>query len=191
MYTLPTAPRPIGGVLDDAIGLYRATFKRCWLLALISGVFSAAASMYQTSGLRSVSTATTAQGWVALIHSMQTRQRSAHSNLVCSCLGDRVVGGPRRDRRATTRGSHGAGGLARLGARRRVAAATERHRWRAHVGAFLIGVGFLLLVIPGIWLWGMFQVWFVALVVEQLGPFKALGRSWRLVEGHWWRTSPW
>ena len=43
MYTLPTAPRPIGGVLDDAIGLYRATFKRCWLLALISGVFSAAA----------------------------------------------------------------------------------------------------------------------------------------------------
>src|SRR6185312_2273186 len=40
MYTRPTAPRSIGGVLDDAIRLYRAAFSRCWVLALGGGVLS-------------------------------------------------------------------------------------------------------------------------------------------------------
>jgi hypothetical protein len=188
MYTLPTAPRPIGGVLDDAIGLYRATFKQCWLLALISGVFSAAVSMYQTAGLRSVSTATTAQGWAALIQSMQISQRSSHSNLVglVSVIVWLVIRAAivARQHAAATGQEDSFGSALAVGLRRLPSA----------IGGgltlvVLIAIGFVLLVIPGIWLWGMFQVWFVALVVEQLGPFKALGRSWRLVEGHWWRTS--
>lgn len=188
MYTLPSAPRPIGGVLDDAIGLYRATFRRCWLLALISGLCSTAASIYQTAGMQSVGTVTTAQGWAALIQSMQVAQRSKHSNLaslvsviVWLVIRAAIVA---RQHAAATGQQDTFGSALAIGLRRLPSA----------VGggislAFLIGIGFVLLVIPGIWLWGMFQVWFVALVVEQLGPFKALGRSWRLVEGHWWRTT--
>ena len=81
MYKLPTAPRSIGGVLDDAIGLYRATFKQCWFLALISGAVSSALSIYQTAGLRTATTTTTAQGWAAIIQNMQASQRASHSNL--------------------------------------------------------------------------------------------------------------
>ena len=42
MYVQPAAPRPIGGVIDDAIKLYRASFRTCWPIALIASVVSAA-----------------------------------------------------------------------------------------------------------------------------------------------------
>ena len=36
MYTLPTAPRSIGGVLDDAFRLYRVGFAKAWPIALLA-----------------------------------------------------------------------------------------------------------------------------------------------------------
>jgi hypothetical protein len=47
----------------------------------------------------------------------------------------------------------------------------------------------LAFVIPGAWLWGMWQLWLVALVIERLGPFDALRRSWQLMVGAWWRIT--
>jgi hypothetical protein len=38
MYVTPSAPLSIGGVIDDAIRLYRHSFSRCWLLAFLPGV---------------------------------------------------------------------------------------------------------------------------------------------------------
>jgi hypothetical protein len=49
-------------------------------------------------------------------------------------------------------------------------------------------IGFLLLIIPGFIL---FAMWFVATppcVVEQLGPFRSLGRSSQLTKGHRWKV---
>ncbi len=43
-------------------------------------------------------------------------------------------------------------------------------------------------VIPGIYLWGAFYVAVPALLVEGVGPFRAMGRSRRLVKGQWWKT---
>jgi hypothetical protein len=57
------------------------------------------------------------------------------------------------------------------------------------VFAVVIAVGMAIFLVPGIWLWGCLQLWLVALCVEDLGPFRAFGRSWRLIEGNWWRTS--
>jgi hypothetical protein len=42
VYTKPAAPRSIGGVLDDAIKLYRDAFAKSWPLALIGQVVIAA-----------------------------------------------------------------------------------------------------------------------------------------------------
>src|SRR6185437_8568124 len=81
MYKLPTAPRPIGGVLDDAFGLYRDTFSRCWLLALISSVCSAAVSLYQTANMRALPTPTTSHGLATFLSSMQTLKQAPHSTL--------------------------------------------------------------------------------------------------------------
>ncbi len=49
--------------------------------------------------------------------------------------------------------------------------------------------GFVLLIIPGIWLYAAWSVRVPALVIERAGPFRALGRSRRLVKGRWWPTA--
>ena len=56
---------------------------------------------------------------------------------------------------------------------------------------FLIGtsIGTALFIVPGAYLWGMWQLWLVVLVVERSGPLEALRRSWQLMVGSWWRIS--
>jgi hypothetical protein len=56
---------------------------------------------------------------------------------------------------------------------------------------YLLGltVGFLLLIIPGIWLYGAWSVAAPALLIEGLSPPRALGRSRRLVKGRWFPTA--
>jgi hypothetical protein len=50
-------------------------------------------------------------------------------------------------------------------------------------------VAFILLVIPGIWLYAAWAVAVPALLIERIGPFGALRRSRRLVKGRWWATA--
>lgn len=50
-------------------------------------------------------------------------------------------------------------------------------------------VGFIALVIPGIWLYGAWSVAMPALLIERRGPASALGRSNKLVQGRWWATA--
>jgi hypothetical protein len=49
--------------------------------------------------------------------------------------------------------------------------------------------GLIALVIPGIWLYGLWSVAAPALLIEGLGPARSLGRSRRLVKGRWWPTA--
>jgi len=49
-----------------------------------------------------------------------------------------------------------------------------------------VGVGFFLLVIPGLILITFWSVGAPAIVVEGIGPIDAFGRSWRLVRGNAW-----
>jgi hypothetical protein len=59
------------------------------------------------------------------------------------------------------------------------------------IGYFLLilGMSVLFCVFP-LWIWiGVrWIVWMPVMFVEDLGLGAALGRSWRLVEGRWWRT---
>ena len=48
--------------------------------------------------------------------------------------------------------------------------------------------GFLALIIPGIYLIVSFALFFHAIIIEDEGPFGALGRSRNLVKGFWWRS---
>ncbi|MET0304772.1 MAG: hypothetical protein ABW196_00910 [Solirubrobacterales bacterium] len=49
-----------------------------------------------------------------------------------------------------------------------------------------VGVGFLLLVVPGLILLTFWSVGAPAIVVEGIGPIDAFGRSWRLVRRNAW-----
>jgi hypothetical protein len=57
------------------------------------------------------------------------------------------------------------------------------------VFAISIAIGFILLLIPGFYLWNRLQLYMVPLVDEGQGPFTSLGASWRAVGGNWWRTA--
>jgi hypothetical protein len=50
-------------------------------------------------------------------------------------------------------------------------------------------VTFILIIIPGIWLYGRWSVALPALLVERTGPVSALRRSSRLVKGRWWPSA--
>ncbi|MGW2559680.1 DUF7847 domain-containing protein [Streptomyces sp. NPDC001514] len=47
-------------------------------------------------------------------------------------------------------------------------------------------LGFLVSVVPGVWLWGKFSLAPAAVVFEKQGPIQAMRRSWELVRGRWW-----
>jgi hypothetical protein len=51
-----------------------------------------------------------------------------------------------------------------------------------------VGIGFVLLIVPGVFLAVKWCVTFAAIVSERAGPFQGMGRSWSLTQGHWWRT---
>ena len=71
-----------------------------------------------------------------------------------------------------------------------------RYAWRLTPSLLLLTLlyalglvlGFLLLILPGIWLYVAWAFATPALLVEGLRGRKALGRSFGLVKGRWWRT---
>src|SRR6202000_3204766 len=42
MYTQPTGPRSIGGVLDDGVRLYRESFRQIWPLLIVNAILAVA-----------------------------------------------------------------------------------------------------------------------------------------------------
>ncbi len=54
--------------------------------------------------------------------------------------------------------------------------------------ALAVAIASIALLLPGIWLAVAFSVAVPALLLERIGPFAALGRSFRLVRGRWWAT---
>ncbi len=71
--------------------------------------------------------------------------------------------------------------------------AFARHRlgslvWLAILSTVLIAIGFVLIIIPGIWLIVASSVAVPALMLEGVTGFKALKRSMSLVDTRWWAT---
>ena len=57
------------------------------------------------------------------------------------------------------------------------------------VFALLFGLlAALVVVAPAIWIWIRLYYAMPMVVLERVGPFQAMGRSWRLSQGSWWRT---
>jgi len=55
------------------------------------------------------------------------------------------------------------------------------------VAAVLITIGFVFILVPGIFLATSFAVATPALMIERVGPIESLKRSWRLATGERWR----
>ena len=50
----------------------------------------------------------------------------------------------------------------------------------------LTSIGTMIFLVPGVYLWGMWQLWIVVIVAERRGPLASLVRSWQLTRGSWW-----
>src|SRR5215213_1687322 len=59
----------------------------------------------------------------------------------------------------------------------------------AILGGLLVALATIALVVPGIWLFVMYSVAVPALLLERIGAWSALRRSFRLVRGRWWPTA--
>lgn len=60
--------------------------------------------------------------------------------------------------------------------------------WISLLVGLCVGVGFLLLIIPGVILMVLFAVTIPALIVEDKRGTDAMKRSWDLVKGNWWHA---
>jgi glycerophosphoryl diester phosphodiesterase family protein len=75
-----------------------------------------------------------------------------------------------------------------------VAAATLRRYFALWGAAIVYALVILLLTITvigipvAIWIYVRWALFVPAMLTENVGPIRALGRSWQLVEGRWWRT---
>jgi hypothetical protein len=198
MYVKPTAPRPIGGVIDDAIKLYRASFRTCLPIALIGSVITGSVSYYVISSFPALeSLRDPAQIWQMLKPSplwtwflLPGIASLLLLGAIIACQNALAAGAPP------------------MTVLQAIGTALRRLHWLllavllwvvficSAVGIALIPIspasrvlGVLAWIVLAIYLWGRLQLWMVALYAEDVGTVRALGISWRLIEGHWWRAA--
>lgn len=177
MYEPPTAPRTIGGVLDDAFRLYRRSFLACLPFAAL---LSLSFWLYMTVIMPTAVVARTPVQMLAVY-------KSAH---VLEAYGLMLVFGL-LFQSAMAAVTYSISGGARLGfaSALKMALIALPGGIAGLIMIMLIAVlGSLALIIPGIYLVVRLQLWLIPLVVDRANPFEALGISWDLMRGSWWRT---
>jgi hypothetical protein len=187
MYTPPSAPRTIGGVLDDTLRLYRSSFTAWIAPCLILSLIRFAIGLYLNSKLNLVGAGGTLNSSAILANWTTTMQGPGiwegyivmivldvwlYTALIANIFAV-----------ATGRAAKPFDGFG-IGMRLLPAAL---------LGSLLFGLamigGLILLIIPGLYVIGRMIYWTVALVDERAGATSAIGTSWRLVDGHWWRAT--
>jgi hypothetical protein len=179
MYQRPSAPRPIGGVLDDSFRLYRASIRTWWLPSLTLVVLGSAVAIF---ALAKFGTATRKPAeLLAMLRSPALWATYATMIVIQIWLYLAMfvgVGEVQAGRSGTIAG--GLGRALRILPGALVAAIL-------YLAATMVGT--LLLVVPGLYVFGRAQFWPVAMAIDGQGPLAALQTSWRLAKGHWWRTA--
>ncbi len=186
MYVRPSAPLSIGGVVDDAIRLYSSSLKYTWKMSLVFAVVIAVIGLAvgltypETVQIPSGGGMVALQQWVRLAQSPV----ATGSNVIVSIIDIVFYGALLASQNAVVKGEPLSGGQA---------ASASMHRFVSLLIAavvFIIAmvIGCLALLIPGIYLWGKLQLWPAAVFAEDAGPMEALGSSWKLTKGRWWRT---
>jgi hypothetical protein len=212
VYVKPTAPRSIGGIVDDGIKLYGSAFAKSWPLSLLAQVLLAVPALilrYQMSGMQiSVTNPQATQAmlaifkspsvWLSYIVMVIVFVGSYNALLV---LLDGVA-----ETKAESFGRSLAAGF-RLMPRTILLfivlglAAAVVTLVVGIVGGILTAVlsrvlgsviSPIVIVLFGgfvIYVWGRLFLSNIVLVVEDAGVFKSLGTSWALIKNHWWRAA--
>jgi hypothetical protein len=192
MYKQPTAPQPIGVVLDNAIQLYRASFRSCWVLSLIGSIALAASGLYMAAQMRGVGIAGAGvQSAQAVRAAMQALAAygsggAIKADIIIFLVSLIIYSALLAQMNSVALGRATQSPVDSLGAalRRLPGAIVASIVW-----TFAIGLGLVLFLIPGIYLWGKLQYWIVAVFADDVGAIESLGRSWNATYGNWWRST--
>ncbi|HEX3397250.1 MAG TPA: hypothetical protein VHS76_11155 [Steroidobacteraceae bacterium] len=197
MYTKPTEPRSIGGVLDDGLRLWRAAFVKVWPIALMGQALMAIPLLifwvqFGTLGVQSMVSMMTGSAGLSLAYALFSLASIGFHNAVIAQT-DAIAGSE-----ALTMGQSLSVGFRLLGR------------------AFLLGIlialaivlplGLLFFALTGVSTVGRIVIGMVAfvfvcyaagkvilgavvLIVEDKGAVDSLRRSWSLTTGYWWRVA--
>jgi hypothetical protein len=183
-------PRRVGEILDAAIKLYIGNARMLMGLAAVVVIplqvltaivllSTVPAGNDVPGGFGFTSTSTTATDSTAALGArvtLQIAQLLVGALVTAACV--KAVSDTYLDHPATI------GGSLRFALRR-------LHRVVGLEIVMTIGLvlGFIALIIPGIYLYAAWSVAVPCLLIERRGAFRALGRSRRLVKGRWWPTA--
>jgi hypothetical protein len=215
VYIKPTAPRSIGGIVDDGIKLYGSAFARSWPLALLAQVLVAGPALvlrYQMAGLQISATNPQAmQAMLALFKSPSVWL--SYFVMVFVFVGSYnalivLLDGVAESKAESFGRSLAAGfrllprtvllfvvvGLALtvVGIAVVIVGGILVAILSRALGAFapiVIGISWVVFAGLMIYVWGRLFLSNIALVVEDAGVFKSLSISWDLIRNHWWRTA--
>ena len=179
MYSKPLEPHTIGGVLDDAIRLYRASFRNVLALASIAEIPVAVQRIYLESAMKGIA-ANNPQALIAVFEQPNVWLSYFLMVLVFLVFYLAVLSNVDSFARAAPIGFGQS-----LGAGLRL---FPRVIGMGFVSLIVLMIGLVLLVVPGIYLYGALYLAVVAIVVDDAGVFNSLATSARLTWGHWWRS---
>jgi len=205
VYTKPTAPRSIGGILDDGIKLYRDAFANSWPLALCAQlVLSIPAFIMQYEFHGVLVTGGNQQAVLSIFRSPAVWLPYLVGVIVFFGFYNALI--LQLDGIATTkvmsRGSSVAAGfrllprtillfivmfIALMGAGV-VVGVLAGILGGLHLSV-MVGVLVVAFAAIAIYVWGRAFLSNIALIIEDAGVFKSLGISWSLIKDHWWRTA--
>lgn len=203
VYAKPTAPRSIGGIVDDAVRLYRDSFTKAWPLALCGQLLIAVPTLviqFQFLGARGRDPLAVAAMfkspavWLSYIVLMLVALGFYNALVVLvngfaagklETAGRSLAVGFRLLPRSillfvalmVLMGGCGAGVAILMAISNLLGSLVVR------------GVLLIVLTVIFIYVWGRVFLANIALVVEDAGIFKSIGVSWALIKDSWWRTA--
>ena len=219
MYQSPTVPRSIGGVLDDSIQLFRASFSKAVVPAVLMSAVVVVQLLVQLSSGILGARSTGLQGVMGGAAVASSSAGSALVSLLGSLFDIVLYGTIFLITIGVARGEVPTFGTAFAGAWRRFGAMLGASILVGLVGGFglilaaipiflnLSGLTTgatllqivtrlrpqilesLLLSLPVIYVLSRMMLYNVPLLGESQSASQSIGTSWRLVGGNWWRTS--
>lgn len=185
MYSRPSTPQSIGGVIDDAIRLYRSSFSQWWVPALIFAAIVLAENIVATLLTPGLASPVARPNLLELIRKLYS-PRILLIDLLGALVALVCYGALFAAQLAAARGvSSPSTGAAFAASLRRL----PRMVLAGLISLLAIVAGTILLVIPGMYVWGRLQLWMVAMFAEDASALEALASSWRLMQSRWWRGS--
>ena len=193
----PVALRPlrVGEILDVAIKVYRANFKTLIKAVLVVIAPVQVLTVLLNASTRALTDTTTSFGSTGFSGTGDVHLNGGQvAALIVAFLAVTVLGLVAGE--LASAASFRAVSEAYLGEqadwRRSLRFAVSRLRslvWLAFLHFLVLGVGFVLCIVPGVYLYGALAVATPALLLEDVRGTRALRRSRELVRGRWWPTA--